>query len=193
MSTEYEAKVLDVDPAKMTELIIEKGGEKTAEPVLLRRYVYDIEPGDESRWVRLRDTGASSTLTVKHIRHRGIDGTDEVEVGVADFEATNELLAMLGFTPRSYQENRRTSFVLDGARLEIDEWPMIPPYLEIEADSRAEVLRAAAVLGYSEENLTGENTVHVYARYGIDLMGLDRVSFELPHHVNDSMQTDVIR
>jgi adenylate cyclase class 2 len=178
MPTEFEAKILDIDPAKAAEVIIARGGRQTAETVLLRRYVYDITPGDESRWIRLRDTGTGSTLTVKEIRHDGIDGTDEIEVAVDRFEATNDLLGKLGFTPRGYQENRRTSFVLDGARLEIDEWPLIPPYLEIEADSRDEVLRVAALLGYSETDLTSENTVNVYARHGIDLMALDRVSFD---------------
>jgi adenylate cyclase class 2 len=45
---------------------------------------------------------------------------------------------------------------------------MIPPYLEIEADSREDVVRVAALLGISEDALTGQNTVKVYARYGID-------------------------
>lgn len=178
MPIEFEAKILDIDPVKTAETIVGRGGRQSAETVLLRRYVYDIAPGDESKWIRLRDTGTGSTLTVKEIRHDGIDGTDEIEVSVDRFEATNELLGKLGFTPRGYQENRRTSFVLDGARLEIDEWPLIPPYLEIEADSRDEVLRVAALLGYDETDLTGENTVNVYARHGIDLKALDRVSFD---------------
>jgi adenylate cyclase class 2 len=178
MPTEFEAKILDIDPVKVARVIIAQGGRQAASTVLLRRYVYDVTPGDESRWIRLRDTGSGSTLTVKEIRHDGIDGTDETEVGVDQFETANELLGKLGFTPRSYQENRRTSFLLDGARLEIDEWPLIPPYLEIEADSRDEVLRAAALLGYGEPDLTGENTVSVYARHGIDLMTRARVSFD---------------
>jgi adenylate cyclase class 2 len=134
--------------------------------------------GDESRWIRLRNTGSRSTLTVKEIAHDGIDGTHEVEVGVDDFDATNELLGRLGFTPKSYQENRRTSFELEGGRLEIDEWPLIPPYLEIEADSRDEVIRVAALLGFAEDRLTGENTIKVYARYGIDLLDHRRLSFD---------------
>jgi adenylate cyclase class 2 len=178
MPTEFEAKILDVDPVKVAQVIIAKGGRQAGETVLLRRYVYDISPGDKSRWIRLRDTGSGSTLTVKEIRHDGIDGTDETEVGVDQFEATNDLLGKLGFTPRSYQENKRTSFLLDGARLEIDEWPLIPPYLEIEAGSREEVLRTAALLGYSELDLTAENTVNVYARHGIDLMTRARISFD---------------
>ncbi|MBO4204652.1 CYTH domain-containing protein [Micromonospora echinofusca] len=169
MSTEFEAKVLDIDSAQMTASILSRGGQRRGETLLQRRYVYDITPGDESRWIRLRDTGAGVALAVKEIAHDGIDGTDEVEVGVDQFETTNELLGRLGFTARSYQENRRTSFELDGARLEIDEWPMIPPYLEIEAGSRDEVVRVAALLDIPEESLTGENTVKIYARYGIDL------------------------
>lgn len=180
MPIEYEAKVLDIDPAAITQAILAAGGKQVGSTALQRRYVYDITPGDQSRWIRLRDTGIASTLTVKEIRHDGIDGTDEIEVGVDSFDTTSQLLARLGFTPRSYQENRRTSFTLDGAQLEIDEWPLIPPYLEIEADSRDEVIKVAAMLDIAEPNLTGENTVKVYARHGIDLFSRTRVSFADP-------------
>jgi adenylate cyclase class 2 len=178
MPAEYEAKVLDIDPAKTAGLILSLGGKLVRDTTLQRRNVYDVVPGDQSRWIRLRSTGPATTLTVKEIIHDGIDGTHEVEVDVNDFEATDTLLAMLGFTPKSYQENRRTSFELDGARLEIDEWPLIPPYLEIEADTPEDVLRVADTLGFTEANLTGENTVKVYQRYGIDLLALTRLSFE---------------
>ncbi|MDE3724907.1 class IV adenylate cyclase [Nocardiopsis sp. N85] len=164
---EYEAKVLDIDPDRVTRLILDKGGEDLGE-VLQRRYVYDIEPEDASRWVRLRDTGGRVTLAVKEIGSDAIDGTRETETEVGDFETANALLGKLGYTPKAYQENRRHSFALDGARLEIDTWPRIPAYLEIEADSREEVVRVAALLGYAEAELTGENTTKVYARYGID-------------------------
>jgi adenylate cyclase, class 2 len=178
MPIEYEAKVLDIDPTAMTNAILAAGGKQVGSTTLQRRHVYDITPGDQSRWIRLRDTGIASTLTVKEIRHDGIDGTDEIEVGVDSFDATSHLLARLGFTPRSYQENRRTSFTLRGAQLEIDEWPLIPPYLEIEAGSRDDVIKVAAVLDIAESDLTGENTVKVYARHGIDLFTRPRVSFD---------------
>ncbi|WP_433664684.1 class IV adenylate cyclase [Nocardia sp. CA-128927] len=177
MHTEYEAKVLDIDPQATALAIIARGGRRTADTIMLRRYVYDIVPGDTSRWIRLRDNEFGSSLTVKEIRHDGIDGTDEVEVEVSSFETMNDLLGRLGFVARNYQENRRTSFELDGAQLEIDEWPMIPPYLEIEAQRRDEVVRIAQLLGYGEDQLTGENTVKVYARHGIDLLSLGRVCF----------------
>jgi len=115
----------------------------------MRRYVYDIVPGDRSKWIRLRDTGGGTTLTVKEITSAEIDGTEEIEIAVADFAATNTLLVKLGFTPKSYQETKRTSCMLDGAEIELDQWPRIPSYLEIEASTTAEVIRVAGLLGYT--------------------------------------------
>jgi adenylate cyclase, class 2 len=177
LPAEYEAKILDVDPAATADLILSKGGTEVSTPTLQRRYVYGITAGDQGKWIRLRDNGRQTTLAVKHITHDGIDGTYEVEVTVDSLSNTNELLGMLGFQPKSYQENRRTSFTLDGAQLEIDEWPMIPPYLEIEADSPEEVLRVANLLGFAEDQLTSENTTKIYARYGIDLTEYEQLKF----------------
>ena len=50
-------------------------------------------------------------------------------------------------------------------------------YLEVEADSRAEVVRVAALLGFDEASLAGENTTKVYARYGIDLAAIMDLRF----------------
>jgi adenylate cyclase, class 2 len=173
---EHEAKVLDIDPDFTQQVILDKGGKLLGEK-LMRRYVYDITPGDQSKWLRLRDTGSEVTLTVKEITSDAIDGTHETEVVVSDFDTTNQLLAALGFTPKSYQENKRTSFILDGVEVEIDSWPRIPPYLEIEGKSREDVIRVAAMLGYGEDELTGENTTKVYARYGIELAGIAELKF----------------
>lgn len=176
MPIEHEAKILDIDPDTMEQLILDKGGQKLGER-FMRRYVYDITPGDQSKWIRLRDTGDETTLTVKQITSDAIDGTHEIEVGVDDFAATNALLNVLGFTAKSYQETKRTSFILDGAQVEIDTWPQIPPYLEIEAGSKDEVIRVAGLLGHPEADLTGENTIKIYARYGIDLNTIPELRF----------------
>ena len=176
MGTEFEAKVLEVEPEEVAAVVLAAGGEFVGK-FLMRRFVYDVVPGDASRWVRLRDDGRRCTLAVKEIAHDGIDGTQETEVVVGDFGMTDLLLQRMGFRAKSYQENRRTSYTVAGAAVEIDEWPMIPPYLEIEADSRERVVEVAATLGFEESRLTGENTVKVYARYGIDLGSLADVRF----------------
>lgn len=176
MPIEHEAKILDIDPDTIDRHILDKGGHKLGER-FMRRYVYDITPGVDGKWIRLRDNGERTTLAVKEITSDAIDGTQEVEVSVDDFAATNSLLEMLGFTAKSYQETKRISYTLDGAQLELDTWPRIPPYLEIEAASKADVIRVAELLGYTEADLTAENTIKIYARHGIDLNAIPELHF----------------
>ncbi len=176
MSIEFEAKVIDIDPEKVEEIILAAGGIK-GKRSLMRRYVYDINPEQCGHWIRLRDNGEKVTLTVKKIHHDGISGTEEEEIVVDSFEQTNQLLQLMGFTPSAYQENQRTSYVLNGVNLEIDHWPLIPFYLEIEANSHEQVVNTASLLGLEERQLTGENTVKIYDRYGIDLKSLSELRF----------------
>ena len=176
MPIEYEAKVLGIDPDVVEGKVLGLGGRQVADR-MMRRLVYDVVPGDGSRWIRLRDSGSEVTLTVKEIAHDGIDGTTETEVVVSSFDTTGELLRRMGFEAKSYQENRRTSFELYGAQLEIDRWPHIPPYLEIESHSQEHVIEIAATLGFPEDQLTGENTTKVYARYDINLSDIPDLRF----------------
>ena len=172
----FEGKVLDIDPTAVAHRIVAAGGRQTGER-RMRRLVHDVVPCDTSRWLRLRDDGRRVTLAYKQVTSEAIDGTREIEIGVDDFATTDALLTLIGRPSRSYQETRRVGFVLDGAELEIDFWPRIPPYLEIEAGSRDEVVRVAGRLGYRESELTGENTVAVYARHGIDLTTIADLRF----------------
>lgn len=165
---EYEAKILDVDPGDIAKRVLNAGG-RVVGGGLQRRYVYDIDPTDQSRWIRLRETAAKTTLAVKVIHHDGIDGVEEVEVEVDDFVRTARLLELQGFHAKAYQENRRTSYLLHGAEVEVDEWPMLPPYVEIEGHDQEHVVEIASLLGYGLHELTTINTQDLYAKFGIDL------------------------
>jgi len=175
---EYEAKVLGVDVEDLTQRILRAGGVLVAGARLQRRHVFDIDrPANPARWMRLRTNGDTTTVSIKHIKHDGIDGTHEIETPVGDFDGMHLVLRELGYLPKSYQENRRTSFVLDGVQLEIDEWPLIPPYLEIEGPGKDEVVATAEALGYGIDDLTSENTREVYLRYGLDLSNFPELKF----------------
>ncbi|MFF9567442.1 class IV adenylate cyclase [Streptomyces sp. NPDC014685] len=175
---EYEVKVLGIDPADIARRILAAGGVEAAPARVMRRYVYDTVPPVPGRWVRLRDTGDAVTLCVKEISTDAVDGTRETEVTVDDFTEAAALLRLTGLTPRGYQENRRTSYTLGAVRLEVDEWPRIPPYLEIEADDEAQVWETAAALGLARDELTSINTTKVYGLYGIDLESIADLRFE---------------
>jgi adenylate cyclase class 2 len=175
-TTEFEAKILDVDPDEVRARLARAGAGHIGDR-LQRRYVYDI-PGRAGAWVRLRDTGSEVTLCVKEIHSDAIDGVSETETAVGDFDTADVLLGKLGYRPKAYQENRRSSWALGGAAVEIDEWPLIPAYVEIEGESSEHVHATAVALGFAVEELTSENTTKVYRRYGIDIEAIPRLTFE---------------
>lgn len=176
MAREIEAKKLDVNVLQVVQQLKEIGARHLGTKKQ-RRYVYDINPNDPSTWMRLRTDGEVTTLTVKKIHDDGIDGTEEWETEVDSFEHTHEMLEAMGFRAKAYQENIRSSYSVPGVQIEIDAWPKIPPYVEIEAFSAEHVHEIGRALGWAPEDLTSENTTKVYARYGIDLASVKDLRF----------------
>jgi adenylate cyclase class 2 len=68
---------------------------------------------------------------------------------------------------------------LNDCDVEVDEWPGIPTYIEIEWPSTEKVKETLAVLGYQDNETTSDNTTKIYRRYGIeDLEAIEILSFE---------------
>ena len=74
-------------------------------------------------------------------------GMDEVEVVVSDFERTALMLEKIGLKQKFYEENRRVRWTKGEVEFDIDYWPELKPYLEIEAKSWEQVDAAIAELG----------------------------------------------
>lgn len=183
MPTEYETQVLDIDvPAIVKKLRALKAKGEPA--VLQRRWVFDIrclnakKPGT-GEWIRLRQSGKKTTLTYKNRVDTRIDGTQEIEVEVSDFEAAAELLGKLKcFRGKYYQENKRRRFRLGKVEFTIDTWPMIPPLLEIEAPNQAGVTKALKLLGLTGKESGHIGTINIYKKYGIDLHSYPVLKFK---------------
>lgn len=176
METEYEVKILEIDVDKIITKLEALGAKKVREKEQ-RRFVYDFSPIKDNSWIRLRTDGIKTTLTIKEIKTDEIDGTKELEISVDDFDKTTLLLEKLGYVHRSYQENKRISYVLNDVEIEIDFWPQIPPYLEIEGKSIEHVERVVKLLGYNFDHTTSINTTKVYLKYGIDIMSIKELKF----------------
>ncbi len=176
MKTEFEAKILEIDVVAVTERLTTLGSKKIDE-IMQRRYVYDLMPKKENSWIRLRTDGTKTTLAIKEIHDDTIDGTKELEITVDDFDKTHLLLERLGYAAKGYQENKRIRYELDGVEIDIDFWPFIPPYLEIEGRSASEVETVIAKLGFNKSQTTSINTTHVYKRYVIDIDSAQQLKF----------------
>lgn len=176
MKTEIEVKVLEID-VDMVILLLDKLGAERIGEKKQRRFVYDFTPKKENAWVRLRTNGSETTLTIKEIKNEDIDGTKEIEIIVGDFDKTNFLLEKLGYINKSYQENKRISYLLEGVEVEIDFWPRIPPYLEVEGKSVEEVKKIVTLLGFDFSKTTSVNTLGIYKKYGIDIEMIKELKF----------------
>jgi adenylate cyclase, class 2 len=152
MKTEIEVKFIAVDIDDVRQRL-KKLGAECEQPMRLMRRVLIEQPDHEANhsFIRIRDQGDKITLTFKRRAKRSpdkIDDTKEIEVEVGNFEDTVELFKEAGWPHKTYQENRRETWMLDGAEVVIDEWPWLSPQIEIEAEDEATVRAAAAKLGF---------------------------------------------
>ena len=168
MKTEYELRVLEIDKNKLIKDLEEMGAIKRGE-YNQKRYVYDLNPPEPDKWIRLRTNGKDTTITYKNVQTKNIDGTKEVEIIVSDFEVANELLENIGFKSKAYQENTRIQYELNGIEIDIDTWPLIPTYVEIEGNSEESVIEMLNLLKLDKKKMTTVDVQGIYKNYGINL------------------------
>lgn len=177
MKTEYEIRILEIDKESIIKLLEGLGAIKKGE-YNQKRYVYDLKPVQNGKWIRLRTNGNETTLTYKDVVSNTVDGTKELEFKVEGFEIVNEFLNKIGFTARSYQENKRIQYILDNVEIDIDTWPMIPTYLEIEASNEKEIYNMIKKLGLNDSKITLLNCDDIYRQiYNIDISKIKELKF----------------
>ena len=98
---------------------------------LMKRKTFDSEAN--GKWFRVRDEGDKITMTYKNIIDKTINGVNEIEIIVNDFDKASEMLNQTNFKERSYQENFREVWSNQDAEIVIDTWPFLQTYIEIEA------------------------------------------------------------
>lgn len=149
MQTEIEAKWLDINFAPMRKLLISSGAKLIAKERLMTRKIYDY-PDERLKkvggWIRVRNEGDKITLSYKQLDDRTVHGTKEVAVIVDDFENTCGFLESIGMKSRSFQETKRESWKFGSVEIELDTWPWIPSFIEIEAKSEEELISTARKL-----------------------------------------------
>lgn len=182
---ECEVKFLNIDPEQLEKQILDLGGVKQFDRIF-KRVVLDYPDwrlNEDKSWVRVRDEGDKVTFSFKKRIDASEDGSNdktmiEHEVVVSDFEETIELLHQIGMIDKFYEENRRVQYKLDNVELDIDYWPQLNPYLEIEASSWDEVDAMVAKLGLNPDDKKIYSTHQIYAQNGIEEHDYKRITFE---------------
>lgn len=183
---EIELTYIDIDTDELKNKLNELGAEKVGD-YHYRRIVFDYPDfrlDKQAAWVRLRDEGEKITLAFKqrlgeNLQNKltGDDGMYERETIVKDFDATREILLKIGLIEKMYQENKRTRYILDGVECDIDTWPLLDPYLEIEGPSWNKVYDTIEKLGLKKEDGKKFSTNQIYRLKGLDDRNYTRLTF----------------
>jgi adenylate cyclase class 2 len=184
---EIEVKFLNINPEELQKKLEQIGAKKVGE-YSYRRRVFDypdLRLNTQGAWIRLRDEGDRVTLGFKQrlgmSSHDGTTsdkGMEEVEIIVNDFDKTGLLMEKIGFKEKFYQENKRIRWEKDGVEFDIDSWPGLEPYLEIETQSWEKIDEAIAWLGFDPNDKKIFSTNQVYALKGINELDYQRMAFD---------------
>lgn len=127
---------------------------------------------DENKWIRVRTSNNKTTLAVKHIlapkEETMLQQMKETEMVVESKEQANDFLEAIGLSHKCYLEKKRITYMLKGHLIEIDTWPKIPTYFELEGKNEEDIEDILQLLGYSmkDKNVVSCIVDEVYEMYG---------------------------
>lgn len=132
------------------------------------------------KWIRVRQTNDKTTIAVKHIfadNNSGLQQMLETEIEVSNIKEANSLLEALGYSYKSYQEKERITYLFQDHEIDIDTWPGIPTYFEIEGNSEKNLEEVLNKLGYSIKDSVSCTADEVYQKYGKSMFDSRELKF----------------
>lgn len=177
MEKEIETRFLGIDKGALTKRLQELGAIDLGESKLDEIIFYDQDKTWQNKFVRLRRKGGKIELTYKERSGQGVDTAEEIELEVSDMEKCTHLFQHIGLVVHRELEKYRHSFRLGEVMLDIDTWPKIPTYVEVEGPSVEALQRVCLKLGLDWEKRFDGDAREVFKHYGHDLNKIATVTF----------------
>ncbi len=158
MAHEIETKVLDIDADMVMSSLEKLGATKTQQTRLVVDWyrLKGVKEGDDPWFLRIRSY-SNGVHEVTWKAKSDILGTarkhKEINFTTTDPEKLSDLFQEIGLEKYAHQEKDRTSFALKDWSFDIDQYPGMPAYLEIEGTSEVYVKEGISMLGL-EKNKT---------------------------------------
>jgi adenylate cyclase class 2 len=168
MSSEIEATFVEVDHDKLRSVLKSIGARLVYPSFLMQRSVWDypdLRLDKQRAWVRVRREADKITMAFKQRHGLTIDSMDEVEVVIDNYDSACSFLESLGLKVKSRVESKREAWQFESCEITLDEWPWIPPYVEIEGPNEETVKSVAEKLGFSWNDAIFDSIDGVYLRY----------------------------
>ncbi len=168
---EIEIKVLNINKKQMEKKLTALGAVKKGRFLIVEKN-FDFKNKNISKnkcALRLRSVGKRAELTFKSKANArdAFKVREETETMVGDFKTMEKILNNIGLQPVWHRQKYRTSFQNGPVKFEIDEYPGIPPYLEIEG-SKKDILKYLRLLGIPQTNTSTQSSTKVLKQYGVN-------------------------
>lgn len=183
---EIEVRFLEIDVPALTKRLKDLGAVDHGDD-LFREIIFYDNAGTfrkERKMVRIRKTKKQILLAYKQHQQHTINGTVDYrfvssgELAVDNLEKTVAFLEQLGLEKFREQEKKRHSYALDRVQIDIDTWPFIPTYVELEGKTEKALRDIAKKLGLDWKKAVFENAGTVIQKYyHIDVFSLKQFTF----------------
>ena len=178
---EIEIRFLEIDKKALIERLFELGAKDQGDTMLEEVIIYDPEFKwrEERRFVRLRRSNNEVLLSYKENKEQTIDSTIEIEFGISDFNKAQLFFEKIGLVCFRRQEKRRHTFLLGEVIIDIDTWPRIPTYVELEGPSEASLRKIASELSLDwDKALTNDARWVIEQHYKIPVSTMKYFTFD---------------
>lgn len=170
---EKEIKVINIDSLMLEDRIKELGGVNTYTGV---RTIYALDTKDKlylNTYDKLiRVTDASSVKVTMHINQSNPSIKDEVRFKTNNLSDTLEFFHNMGLDPITKVCASRTSYTIGNISLDIDKFPLIPAFLEIDIehleDDGYTIESFIELLNLDMKNVVVLGTEDIHNIYGYD-------------------------
>lgn len=156
MVHEIETKVLNINQPELEQALVSLGATQTQKTRLIVDWFRPtgIKEGEDPWFLRIRSYSdgknevtwkAKSDVLGVARKHKEINFT------IPEPEKLSDLFEELGLERYAHQEKDRTSYSLKDWTFDIDQYPKMPAYLEIEGNSEEHVKEAISLLRLTDK------------------------------------------
>ena len=184
---EIEVVFLNVDKEALEKKLLSVGAHKVKD--IFYRHVAmdypDYRLNTDNSWIRLRDEGGEIVLSYK--KRLGVtsqdgstndEGMEEVEVVVDSYDNMKLFLHKVGFIEKHEAEKKRTRWQRGETVFDVDTWPALPTFLEIEAPTWEDIDEATRLLGFDPKDRKICSANQIYRMHGMEVNDYRRIGFD---------------
>ncbi len=174
MTHEIETKVLNINVEDIKEKLVSMDAQKIQETKLIVDWyrLVGTQEGQDPWFLRIRSNSegkhevtwkAKSEILGTARKHK------EINFLVEEPEKLSDLFEELGLEKYAHQEKERISFIYKDWQFDLDQYPGMPAYLEVEGQSEEHVKEAMVLLGLENSSTWAKGErILIQDTYGLD-------------------------